>query len=170
MQGIANNLKVLELGIFDYNFTFNSKLIQQILSFDSLKILSCQFNDDHLDFSIDALPPNLEQLILNDVIIDINVNQSPFTAGTIYWRQILLIWTVNRIFFEFPTYLLCMKNLEYLNLHCILCDITPTLESFQSLPIEASNNSVEHLSPFMPNFDKIFKVIEILEVQVQKFS
>ena len=169
-KAFTNNLKVLEFGIFDYNFRLNGKLIQQILSFPNLKILSCDFNDDHLDFSIDALPPNLEQLILNDAIIDINANQK-----SIYSRNNLLAskfthLAVNGMFFEFPTYLLCMKNLEYLNLDCISCDTTPTLESFQS-PSSLKHLIIQskHLSPFMPNFDENFKVIEILEVQSRSF-
>ena len=164
-KSFADNLRVIEWGRFYCNFFYNNQLLQQLLSFDKLRILSCEFYDEHLDFSTNALPLSLEKLNLKDAIIDIEINQEPIFKQNILSAYHLTHLTVNNNFDEFPSHLFNMKSLEYLDLYGIYCHKMPISTEFQSFPpLKHLIIQSEHLAPFMLNFDKNFKVIERLEI------
>ena len=162
----TDNLKVFELGVFDLDPVPNNELIKRLLSFKNLKILSCELYDEFLDFSINALPPKLEQLILKGAKLYIKINHKQIISQNILSASHLTHLALSNTLTEFPIYLFSMKNLEYLDLSNILCDDAPIVGSFQS-PSSLKHLVIqfEHLSPFLPKFDKSFKALEKLDVQ-----
>ena len=162
-KSFANNLKIFELGAFYSDYISTNKLMEQLFSFENLESLSCKFGGEFLHFSIDTFSPKLKRLNLEGSIIDITNNQELIYSQSNISESHA---AKNENFHEIPIFLFYVRNLEYLNLRDILCIDITIPEIFQSssslkhLIIQA-----EHLYPFLPNFEKEFKVIETLEMQ-----
>ena len=167
-KSFTDNIKVIEFNSFYHDSVSNSKLIRQLLYFDNLENLSCGCYGGNIDFSIEALPPKLKQLDLVGAEIDIKINQEQIFNQNILSALHLTHLTVDKSFDEFPIDLFHLKNLEYLNLKSVSCKNNFILTVFQ-FPSSLKHVIIkyEHLSPFMPNFGKYFKVIERLEVEFE---
>ena len=170
-KSFTSRMKVFEVGTFSSDLTSNNKLLRRLLSFENLRILSCQFHGELVDFYIDSLPPRLEQFTLRGAIINIKINQEPIYNQSILSAYSLTHLTVNNNFEEFPIYLFHLKNLEYLDIYDLYCDKIPIPTVFQfSSSLKHLIIQSAHLFPFLPNFDKQFKIIETVEIHFRNFN